>query len=337
MKSIEWRNGSVRWIDQSKLPLEEIFIQTDDYRILADAIRTLGIRGAPLIGIAAAYGVALAALKYSGNDFNAFTSEVQTSIDELSATRPTAVNLFWALQRMKNILASTTSIQTCKELLTNEAVSIHREDEEMCRKIGEHGAKLIPRQAAILTHCNTGVLATGGEGTAQSVITTAHRSGKSIKVFAGETRPLLQGARLTTWELMKAGLDVTLITDGMSAYLMKQKRITLVITGADRIAANGDSANKIGTYNLAVSAKHHGIPFYIAAPSSTIDTSIVSGEQIPVEERNAKEITEIFGKRLAPEGVNVYSPAFDITPANLITSIITEKGVYEPPYSFSSK
>src|ERR1041385_2009737 len=247
MKSIEWCDGSVRLIDQTKLPLEEIFIQTDDYKVLADAIRELKIRGAPLIGIAAAYGVALAALNCSGNDIPSLKLQVGKAIDELASTRPTAINLFWALQRMKRIIDAAASIESCKQLLVKEALAIHREDEEMCRKIGEHGSALIPNHATILTHCNTGALATGGEGTAQSVITTANRPERPLKVCADETRPLLQGARLTMWELTKAGVDVTLITDGMGAFLMKQKKIDLVIVGADRIAVNGDVANKIGT------------------------------------------------------------------------------------------
>ena len=336
MKSIEWCGSSVRIIDQTKLPLEEIFIQTDDYNVVADAIRTLKIRGAPAIGIAAAYGAALAALKSSHTDFQSFRRHVQQAIEQLASTRPTAVNLFWALQRMKRIIDASNSVDAARSMLIDEAIKIHREDEEMCRRIGERGAALIPQRATILTHCNTGALATGGEGTAQSVITTAHRSGKSIKVFADETRPLLQGARLTTWELQKAGIDVTLIADSMAAFLMKQKKIDLVIVGADRIAANGDVANKIGTYSLAVSAHYHHVPFYVAAPSSTIDSSIPNGDHIPIEERNAKEITEGFGKRTAPEGIGVYSPAFDVTPANMITSIITERGVHSPPFRFDS-
>ena len=334
MKSIEWSNGSVRFIDQTRLPLEEVYIQTDDYAVIADAIRTLKIRGAPLIGVAAAYGVALAALKFNYSDLQLLKQNVHRAIDELASTRPTAVNLFWSLERMKAIIDSAHSAEEGIQSLISEAVAIHREDEEMCRKIGEHGSALIPDNASILTHCNTGALATGGEGTAQSVITTAHRQGKSIKVYVDETRPLLQGARLTTWELKKADIDVTLITDGMGAFLMQQKKVDLVIVGADRIAANGDIANKIGTYNLAVSAHHHNIPFYVAAPGTTIDSSISSGEHIIIEERNATEVTETFGKRIAPDNIKVYSPAFDITPATLITSIITERGVFRPPFHF---
>jgi methylthioribose-1-phosphate isomerase len=334
MKSIEWCGTSVRLIDQTKLPIEEIYIQTDDYHVLADAIRTLKIRGAPAIGVAAGYGVALAALKYRTTDVHGFRNFIGKTISELASTRPTAVNLFWALERMRKITDTAMFVESGRVLLIEEALAIHREDEEMCRCIGEHGAALIPAQATILTHCNTGALATGGDGTAQNVITTAHRQGKSVRVYAGETRPALQGSRLTAWELMKLGIDVTLITDNMAAFLMKQKKIDLVVVGSDRIAANGDAANKIGTYSVAVIAKYHHVPFYIAAPTSTIDCSISSGDKIPIEQRDPKEVTEGFGKRTAPHGVEVYSPAFDVTPAELITAIITEQGVHSPPFNF---
>ena len=334
-KSIEWCGDSVRFIDQTKLPLEEIYIQTHDYRVIADAIRKLQIRGAPLIGIASAYGVAVAAIHSDKKNYQSFSHEIQNVIKDFASTRPTAVNLFWVLKRMENILSVPADIDAVIKSLTEEAIRIHREDEEMCRMIGENGQKFIPQSAVILTHCNTGALATGGDGTAQSVITTAHRLGKSIKVYADETRPLLQGARLTTWELMKTGIDVTLITDSMAAFLMQQKKIGLVITGSDRIAANGDAANKIGTYSLAVIAKHHGVPFYIAVPTSTIDPSLRSGEEIPIEERHADEVVQGFGKRTAPDSVKVYSPAFDITPSSLITAIITDERVYHPPFDFS--
>jgi methylthioribose-1-phosphate isomerase len=236
---------------------------------------------------------------------------------------------------MNKIVACRQTVHSTCDLLVQEAVTIHREDEEMCRAIGEHGGALIPKSASILTHCNTGALATGGEGTAQSIITTAHRQGKSINVYVDETRPLLQGARLTAWELMKHNIDVTLITDSMGAVLMRERKVDLVVVGADRIASNGDSANKIGTYNLAVIAHHHNIPLYVAAPSSTIDGLIRSGDQISLEERDPNEILEIHGHRLAPQGVHVYSPAFDVTPCSLITAIITEQGVHYPPYNFS--
>ena len=336
IKSIEWCGDSVKFIDQTKLPTDEIYLETSDYNVIADAIRKLKIRGAPLIGIAAAYGVALSAIHSHAEKFDSFANDVLEAIEKLKATRPTAVNLFWALERMKKIVVNSNDVHNLKRLLIAEALQIHKEDEEMCRKIGENGAKLIPANAVIITHCNTGALATGGEGTAQSVITTAHRQGKNIKVYADETRPLLQGARLTAWELMKNGVDVTLITDNTAAFLMKKRKIDLVITGADRIAVNGDSANKIGTYNLAVIARHHNIPFYIAAPTSTIDASILTGDKIPIEERHANEVTEISGQRIAPENVKVFSPAFDVTPSNLISAIITDRGVFKPPFDFSN-
>jgi len=335
IRAIEWCGDSVRFIDQTKLPLDETYIKTGDYLIIADAIRRLAIRGAPLIGVAAAYGTALAAIHSGESDYRSFSNSIIKAIGELASTRPTAVNLFWSLERMKNSLAFSTTIEQCRKILVDEAIRIHDEDKDMCRNIGENGARLIPDRAAILTHCNTGALATGGEGTAQSVITTAHRQGKSVTVYAGETRPLLQGARLTTWELMKNGIDVTLITDSMAAFLMLQKKIDLVITGADRITANGDVANKIGTYSIAVLAKHHGIPFYIAAPTSTIDPKLKSGESIPIEDRRGDEVTSGFGLRTAPENVKVYSPAFDVTPNSLITAIITDRQIYYPPFNFS--
>ncbi len=336
VKAIEWCGDSVRFIDQTQLPLNETYIQTDDYLIIAEAIRELKIRGAPLIGVAAAYGVALASCRFVGRTYSSFSQEINRAIEELASTRPTAVNLFWALDRMKKIINESGSVDQIRKTLIKEAINIHREDEEMCRRIGENGNALIPANANILTHCNTGALATGGAGTAQSIITTAHEQGKVHKVYVDETRPLLQGARLTTWELMKVGIDVILITDSMAAFLMQQKRIDLVVVGADRIAANGDVANKIGTYSVAIAAKHHGIPFYVAAPTSTIDPAISCGDKIHVEERNGIEITEGFGKRTAPLGVNVYSPAFDITPASLVNAIITDRGIFYPPFNFNN-
>ncbi len=336
MKAIEWRGSSVRYIDQTKLPSEELYVETDDYRTIAEAIRALKIRGAPLIGIAAAYGAALEAARLPGADLAVFRSRLEEAFSVLLATRPTAVNLPWSIRRMKRVLDSAASTADARSALTAEAIAIHREDELMCRRIGEHGASLIRPGAGILTHCNTGVLATGGPGTAQSVITTAHRQGKNIRVYADETRPLLQGARLTAWELLREGIDVTLITDNTAGFLMSRGKIDLVIVGADRIARNGDAANKIGTYALAVLARHHRIPLVVAAPGSTIDPSLSDGSMIPIEERSADEVTRIFDRRIAPEGVNVYSPAFDITPARLITAIVSERGIHRPPYDFGS-
>jgi methylthioribose-1-phosphate isomerase len=334
MKSIEWLGDRVRLIDQTKLPLEELYIETGDYRVVAGAIRTLSIRGAPAIGIAAAYGIALAALESGGTSLEELVRDVGRAADELASTRPTAVNLFRALRRMRAVLDSADSAERARSLLAEEALNMHREDETMCRCIGEHGASLVPDPAIILTHCNTGALATGGSGTAQSIITTARRRGKSIRVFATETRPALQGARLTAWELMREGIDVTLITDGSASFVMSRMGVDLVVVGADRIAANGDSANKIGTYALAVAAHYHRIPFYIAAPTTTIDPELESGELIPIEERSAGEVVESFGKRTAPVGVGVYAPAFDVTPASLIAGIVTETGIHAPPFDF---
>lgn len=337
MKSLEWLGSRLRFIDQTKLPEEEIYIVTDDYRIVGDAIRKLSIRGAPALGVAAAYGVALAAVENSNENSFSFKNKLTSVIRELKSTRPTAVNLFWSLERIKNVLDIfiISGVELTVAKIIDEAIDIHREDIAMCNAIGINGAEIIPQHTTILTHCNTGALATGGDGTAQNVIVTAHKLGKNIKVYAGETRPLLQGARLTAWELMKIGIDVTLITDSTAAFLMQQNKIDLVITGADRITMQGFVANKVGTYNLAVNAKMHGIPFYIAAPTSTIDTKIEVGDEIIIEERSENEITEYFGKRTAPVGVKVYSAAFDITPPDLITGIITDRKIFLPPYSNS--
>jgi methylthioribose-1-phosphate isomerase len=334
MKSIEWLGDKVQIIDQTRLPLEEVYIETDSYLEIADAIKKLRIRGAPAIGIAAGFGFALGARQFKGEQ----RAELDRQLDEVAAlllsTRPTAVNLSWALNRMRCVLNENPhrSVKEMKELLLDEAKKIQSEDIETCRRIGQHGSELVPERAGILTHCNTGALATGDYGTAQSIIVTAHERGKRVRVFADETRPLLQGARLTTWELMKRNIDVTLITDNTAAFVMKQGLVDLVVVGADRIARNGDVANKIGTYNLAVLAEKHKIPFYVAAPISSIDFQLSSGAGIPIEERDPKEVTEGFGKRIAPHGVHVYSPAFDITPHELVTSIITEHGITRPPY-----
>lgn len=337
MMSLEWLGSKLRFLDQTKLPAEEVYIVTDDYRIVIDAIRKLSIRGAPALGVAAAYGAALAALENSNENSSSFKNKLTSVIIELKSTRPTAVNLFWSLERISKILEKSiiSGVKLTTAKIIEEAIIIQNEDISMCNAIGIIGAEIVPQNATILTHCNTGALATGGAGTAQNVIVTAHKRGKNIRVFSGETRPLLQGARLTTWELMKLGIDVTLITDSTAAFLMQQKKIDLVITGADRITMKGFVANKVGTYNLAVNAKMHSIPFYIAAPTSTIDTKIEVGDEIIIEERSPNEITEYFGKRTAPVGVKVYSPAFDITPPDLITGIITDRKIFLPPYSNS--
>jgi methylthioribose-1-phosphate isomerase len=337
MKSIEWIGDRIRMIDQTRLPLEEVYIETSDYPEIVDAIKKLKIRGAPAIGIAAAFGFALAARQFDDGNRKAFDQYLEKVSNDLLGTRPTAVNLSWALRRMKCVLQTSPeqSVEQTKVLLLDEAKKILAEDIERCRRIGRHGSELIPDPAGILTHCNTGALATGDYGTAQSVIVAAHERGKKIRVFVDETRPLLQGARLTTWELMKRDIATTLITDNTGAFVMKKGWVDLVIVGADRIARNGDVANKIGTYNLAVLAEKHKIPFYVAAPISSIDFDLSSGEGIPIEERDPREVTEGFGKRIAPQGVEVYSPAFDVTPRDLVTAIVTEYGVSRPPYDKS--
>ncbi|MBI3586966.1 MAG: S-methyl-5-thioribose-1-phosphate isomerase [Ignavibacteriales bacterium] len=334
MRALEWRNRKVRFIDQTKLPLEEYFIETDDEVVVAHAIKSLAIRGAPLIGIAAAYGFVLALNKLSENETPKRSSHIEKTHNLFASTRPTAVNLFWALNRMKHIAlrALNEPLATFKITVLAEAKAIHAEDEEMCRTIGAWGAEALPNAATILTHCNTGSLATGGAGTAQSVIATLWEQHKLKHVYIDETRPLLQGARLTAWELKNLGIPATLITDNTAAFLMQLGLINAIVVGADRIAANGDTANKVGTYSLAVLALHHAIPMYIAAPTSTIDFEITSGKEIPIEQRSGTEVTSILGKQIAPHGVEVYSPAFDVTPNELISGIITEQGVLRKPY-----
>jgi methylthioribose-1-phosphate isomerase len=335
MKPLEWIDGAIRFLDQTKLPLEEVYIQTDDAAVVADAIRRLAIRGAPLIGIAAAYGVALASLQVKNTNLVDIRSTLQSTIDTLASTRPTGVNLFWALERQRNILNAwqTNTIAEVQKRLIEEALLIHHEDFIMCERISSFGVELLPSSCSILTHCNAGALATGGRGTAVGIISKAWEVGKLKCVYIDETRPLLQGARLTAWEMKQANIPATLITDSTAAYLMKQGKIDAVIVGADRIACNGDVANKVGTYNLAVLAKHHDIPFYVAAPRSTIDFQIKSGKDIPIEERDGKEISEINGKRMAPDGIAVYSPAFDVTPNEFICAIVTDGGTLFPPFS----
>jgi len=334
MVSIEWRNGFLRFIDQTKIPFHEDYVETADYRVVGEAIRTLQIRGAPAIGVAAAYAVVLAAIDERIESMRQLNEELYSAINYLSQTRPTAVNLFATLDRMRRSLEqnSRADLANMRRLLLNEAKAIHEEDIEACRKIGEFGATLIPGPSSFLTHCNTGALATTGNGTAQSVITTAAKQQKVLRVFADETRPLLQGARLTVWELMREGIDVTLITDSTAGLLMQNREIDLVIVGADRIAANGDTANKIGTYMLAVLAHQHGVPFYVAAPTSTFDFKARTGKNIPIEERNARDVTHIGDMRIAAEGVQVFAPAFDVTPNEFIRAIVTEVGVLKPPF-----
>lgn len=333
MRSIEWIDGKVKMIDQTKLPTELQFIEAEDHKIVADAIKKLKIRGAPAIGIAAGFGIYLGIKNFEG-DKEKLKYIFESVCSEFARTRPTAVNLFWAIERMKKAFYSNfdLEINELKGKLLEEALAIQDDDIRMCRAIGLHGYKLVPDEANILTYCNTGWLATGDYGTALGIIYTAFEQGKKIRVYVSETRPLLQGARLTTWELMQRGIETILITDNMSAYLMKLGKIDCIIVGADRVALNGDTANKIGTYNLAIVAKYHGIPFYVACPTSSIDFNIKTGEEIPIEERNSEEITEIAGKKIAPDGVKTFSPAFDVTPNDLITAIVTELGVIYPPF-----
>ena len=335
IQTIAWRNNKIKIIDQTKLPLRLEYIYIKDITSLAEAIKNMRIRGAPALGIAAALGVYLGIKDTKVKSFTQFMRELEKIIKYLASTRPTAGNLFWALERMRNVVIrrKDKSLSGIKKLIFKEAQKIIAEDRVTCRRIGYYGAALIENKDAILTLCNAGILATVDYGTALGVIYRAKQEGKHIKVFACETRPMLQGARLTTWELKKKGIDVTLICDSMAATLMQMGKIGKVITGADRIAANGDSANKIGTYNLAVLSRYHKIPFYIAAPASTFDLAIKSGRYIPIEERDKKEVTELFFKHpIAGRDVKVLNPAFDLTPNNLITAIITDKGIIRPPY-----
>ena len=337
MKSIEWINGKVRFIDQTVLPTEEKYVETDDLEVLAEAIRSLKVRGAPALGIAAAYGILLGTQHIQSGTPRDLSDTLERTASLIGRTRPTAHNLFWALERMRSVcrLNMHRNVAEIKRALYDEAMRIHREDAEMCTAIGKFGAELVPDPAVILTHCNTGALATGGDGTAQSIITTAFEQGKKLSVFVDETRPLLQGARLTAWELQKRGIPVTVIADNTAAFVMARQHVDFVVVGADRIAANGDTANKVGTYNAAVVAKEHGVPFYVAAPTSTIDSSLADGREIPIEVRDPRELTVGFGRRTVPYGVSVYSPAFDVTPQSFITAIVTEEGILYPPFNAS--
>jgi methylthioribose-1-phosphate isomerase len=331
--TVEWKDDTIRLLDQSRLPGAVEFLTCRTYQDVAAAIRQLKVRGAPAIGVTAALGIALGAQSVGATDYASFAKALRAVCDELAATRPTAVNLFWAIERMKQRLESLHDqpVSLIKPALLAEAQAILDEDVVLCKNMGRHGATLIHDGQTVLTHCNAGSLATAGYGTALGVIRAAWEQGKKIQVIADETRPVLQGARLTAWELMQDHIPVTLITDNMAGTLMRQGKIHLCIVGADRIAANGDVANKIGTYSVAVLAKAHNIPFYVAAPYSTIDLKTASGADIPIEQRSPAEVTTIHGSHpVAPDGVAVYNPAFDVTPAELITGIITERGVYKP-------
>ncbi len=331
MDAIRWKGTALALLDQTKLPVEEVWDDYTDYRAVAEAIRRLVVRGAPAIGISAAYAVCLAALEHQDRPGD-FRPGLEAALETLAASRPTAVNLFWALDRMRGVLEAQGWNPQAIPALIREAEAIHREDIAMNRKMGKHGASLVPKGARILTHCNAGAIATGGYGTALGVVRAAHAAGHVAMVYCDETRPLLQGARLTAWELVKDGIPATLIPDGMAASLMAQGKIDLVFLGCDRMAANGDFANKIGTYSVAVLAQYHGIPFYTVLPSSTIDLTIPDGKHIVIEERSPEEVTHFAGVQTAPEGVGVYNPAFDVTPHQLLTGIVTEKGVIHPPF-----
>ncbi len=338
VEPVRWTDGKLRIIDQTLLPTEYKIIALETPEAVWEAIKMLRVRGAPAIGVCAAFGVMVGLNARKPKSCSEAVRTVDEVASYLATSRPTAVNLFWALDRMR-ALAATQASSGSLEQLTNrleaEAVEICEEDKRRCQAIGDHGAPLIAEGSGVLTHCNAGSLATAAYGTALAVMFRAHEQGRRFHVFADETRPLLQGARLTTWELMNEGIDVTLICDNTAAQVMREERVQLAVVGADRIAANGDAANKIGTYSVALLAQAHGIPFYVAAPMSTFDLSLADGSAIPIEERDPAEVTHGFGRQTAPAGVKVYSPAFDVTPARLITGIITEYGILEPPYEKS--
>lgn len=332
VKAIEWLGDRVRILDQTRLPQKEVYLELGDYRDIASAIVGLKIRGAPAIGVGGSYGIALGALKIETKSREGFLARFQKIVKTIAATRPTARNLFWAIDRMQQVATAGKDIEQTKKALVDEAIKIHHDEAEATEKLSQHGAELIEDGFTILTHCNTGALATAGYGTALGVIIKAKEQGKRVKVLVTETRPLLQGARLTTWELKQVNIPVTLITDSMAGYFISREKVDCVIVGADRIAANGDTANKIGTYTLAVLAKENGIPFYVAAPTTTVDLSLTSGDEIPIEQRSPEEVTHIQGVSIAPEETEAQNPAFDITPHRYITAIITDNGIIKEPY-----
>jgi methylthioribose-1-phosphate isomerase len=333
---VRWAHDRLVLLDQRLLPTQEIERACRRWEDVAEAIRTLVVRGAPAIGVAAAFGVALAARESGATTFDGLWADLEAACRGLAATRPTAVNLFWALERMKRVAlaARAQPLDQLRARLLAEAQAIHDADVAANRAMGAHGAALVPANARILTHCNAGALATAGYGTALGVIRAAHAQGKVARVWVDETRPVMQGSRLTAWELVREGIPHRLIADVVAASLMARGEVDLVVTGADRIAANGDTANKIGTYALAVLAHHHRVPFYVAAPLSTIDPALPSGERIPIEERDAEEVRRVGAQQTAPAESPVYNPAFDVTPARLIAAIVTERGIFRPPYSF---
>jgi methylthioribose-1-phosphate isomerase len=337
IKTLEWTLDGVRFIDQTRLPTEEHYVTCRTYQEVADAIRTMIVRGAPAIGVAAAMGIALGIKQSPTHNIESLRVDFTVIADAMAATRPTAVNLFWAIRRMREKFESLSGapLETIRAVLVEEAQRMLVEDIAANEAMGRYGAALMPSSGGVLTHCNAGALATCGYGTALGVIRAAVEAGKRIHVFADETRPFLQGARLTAWELVKDGISTTVIADNMAGSMMQQGRIQAVVVGADRIAANGDVANKIGTYSVAILAKEHGIPFYVAAPWSTVDMSTPTGEQIPIEQRSPREVTHHGGKQMAPDGAQVENPAFDVTPAKYVTAIFTERGILRAPYAES--
>jgi len=337
IQTLEWIDSGVRFIDQTKLPTEETYVNCRTCDQVADVIRNMVVRGAPAIGVAAAMGIALGAKNAKGETVADLKREFERCCEVIGATRPTAVNLFWAIRRMRDKFESLRirPLPQIKQALIEEAQRMHAEDIAANQAMGRFGATLMPASGGVLTHCNAGALATCGYGTALGVIRAAVEQGKKIHVYADETRPFLQGSRLTAWELMKDGIPTTVISDNMAGAMMRQGKIGAIVVGADRIAANGDVANKIGTYTVAVLAKEHKIPFYVAAPFSTIDLETPDGSQIPIEQRNVKEVTHIAGKQMTPDGVQVENPAFDVTPAQYVTAIVTERGIARAPYSES--
>jgi methylthioribose-1-phosphate isomerase len=337
IQTLEWTDNGVRFIDQTKLPTEETYVTCKTHQQVADVIRTMVVRGAPAIGVAAAMGIALGVRDSKAEDVDELKQNLDQICDNMGKTRPTAVNLFWAIRRMQEKFESSRirPITQIKQELVKEAQRMHAEDIAANEAMGRHGATLMPSEGGVLTHCNAGALATAGYGTALGVIRAAVEQGKKIHVYADETRPFLQGSRLTAWELMKDGIPTTVISDNMAGAMMKQGKIGAIVVGADRIAANGDVANKIGTYTVAVLAKENGIPFYVAAPLSTIDFDCPDGDGIPIEQRNPREVTHIAGKQMTPDGVSIENPAFDVTPAKYVAAIITERGIARAPYGES--
>jgi methylthioribose-1-phosphate isomerase len=337
IQTLEWTEGGVRFIDQTKLPTEETYVNCTTYQEVADVIRNMVVRGAPAIGVSAGMGIALGVKNSKAESIGELKKELDEICDVIGKTRPTAVNLFWAIRRMqqKFEMLRVRPVAQIKQAIIEEAQRMHAEDIAINQEMGRHGAALMPASGGVLTHCNAGALATAGYGTALGVIRAAVEQGKKINVYADETRPFLQGSRLTAWELVKDGIPTTVISDNMSGAIMRQGKIGAVIVGADRIAANGDVANKIGTYTVAVLAKEHGIPFYVAAPISTVDLETPDGSKIPIEQRNPAEVTHIAGKAITPAGVQIENPAFDVTPAKLVTAIVTERGIARAPYEQS--